>query len=185
MTKTKAVLLAAALLPATAAAATLGGYDYATQYSFSEFFTATDGKSFRVILDGNPFPNLPPDEVARRMLPVMQAAKPPPRLTFTYDVPAEKPRPDYRMVLVFDPANDLGADSVCQGVSRHKPGTAGRVYVYAVYCRNDQAMSQVTGWTSAAAPDDGNMNDLYRQLFSVLFDKAPGIMPRSDGPFRG
>lgn len=185
MTKTKAVLLAAALVPATAAAATLGGYDYATQYSYSEFFSATDGKTFRVILDGNPFPNLPADEVAGRMLPVMQAAKPPPQLTFTYDVPAEKPRPDYRMVLVFDPANDLGADPVCQGVSRHKPGTPGRVYVFAVYCRNDQAMSQVTGWTSAAAPDDRSMNDLYRQLFSILFDRSPGIMPRSDGPFRG
>lgn len=185
MSRTKAVLLAAALLPATAAAATLGGYDYATQYSYSEFFTATDGKPFRVILDGNAFPNLAVDDVARRMLPVMQAAKPPPRLTFTYEVPPEKPRPDYRMILVFDPANDLGADSVCQGVSRHRPGTPGRVYVFAVYCRNDQAMSQVTAWTSASAPDDGSMNDLYRQLFSILFDKSPGIMPRSDGPFRG
>jgi hypothetical protein len=185
MTRTKAALLAVALLPATAGAATLGGYDYATQYSFSEFFTATDGKPFRVVVDGNPFPSLPIEDVARRMLPVMQAAKPPPNLTFTYDVPVERPRPDYRMVLVFDPANDLGADPVCQGVSRHRPGTPGKVYVFAVYCRNDQAMSQVTGWTSAGAPDDGNMNDLYRQLFSVLFDRSPGIMPRSDAPFRG
>lgn len=186
MNKTKAALLVGALLPVCAAtAATLGGYDYATQYSYSEFFAATDGKPFRVVLDGNAFPSLPPDEVASRMLPVMQAAKPPPRLTFTYDAPAEKPRPDYRMVLVFDPANDLGADSVCQGASRHKPGTPGRVYVFAVYCRNDQAMSQVTGWTSASAPDDRSMSDLYRQLFSILFDKSPGIMPRSDGPFRG
>ncbi len=88
-------------------------------------------------------------------------------------------------MLVFDPANDLGADPVCQGVSRHRPGTPGRVYVFAVYCRNDQAMSQVTGWTAAGAPDDRNMNDLYRQLFAVLFDRSPGIMPRSDGPFRG
>lgn len=182
MHKRMAIALAALSIGTAASAATLGGYDYATQYSYSEFFTATDGKTFRVILDGNPFPGLPVDEVARRMLPVMQAAKPPPRLTFTYDVPAEKPRPDYRMVLVFDPANDLGADRVCEGVSRHKPGTPGKVYVFAVYCRNDQAMSQVTGWTSTGTPDDRNMDDLYRQLFSVLFDRSPGIMPRSDGP---
>ena len=40
----------------------------------------------------------------------MQAAKPRPALTFTYDSPVERPRPDYRLVLVFDPALDLGFD---------------------------------------------------------------------------
>jgi len=47
------------------------------------------------------------------------------------------------------------------------------VYVYAVYCRNDLALSEVTGWTNAAAPDDANMGDLMKDLFNVVFDRAP------------
>ena len=63
--------------------------------------------TFRVIVAGNPFPELSQDEMQRRLLPVMQANRPRPRLTFTYAVPAEQPRPDYRLVLVFDAANGL------------------------------------------------------------------------------
>ena len=80
-----------------------------------------------------PSPACRSDDVAQRLLPMMQAAKPRPDLTFTYDNPAEMPRPYYRLVLVFDPANDLGADAVCNGVTpRFKPGTPG---VFKRLCR--------------------------------------------------
>lgn len=180
--KAAAVLLTLAGMPA--AAATLGGVDYATQYDYREFFAATDGKSFRVVLLGNALPGLPADEVAAKMLPLMQAAKPPPRLTFTYDTPAEPPRPDYRLVLAFDPALNLSADNVCKGASRFRPGTPGRVYVFAVYCRNDMALSQVTGWTGATAPDEPAMLQLYKDLFMVVFSSAPGLRPGMDKSLR-
>ena len=99
---------------ASSTAAFVGGADYAPQYDFSEFYAATDGKTFRVIIAGNPFPQLSQQETQRRLLPVMQANRPRPRLTFTYDVPAELPRPDYRLVMVFDSANDLTAARVCR-----------------------------------------------------------------------
>lgn len=174
-------LLAAASLPPTAAfAATLGGIDYATQYDYREFFSAVDHKTFRADLRGNPFPGLAPDDVARRLLPVMQANKPIPPLTFTYDTPAEKPRPDYRVVLIFDPANDLGAAGVCAtGQVRHKPQTPGKVYLFGIYCRNDQALSQTTGWVAATSPEDPGMADLFKNMFAVLFDPSPAILPQS------
>ena len=53
----------------------------------------------------------------------MQAAKPRPNLTFTYADPPEPPHPYYRMVLVFDAANDLTAMSVCAG--EYPPQAAG------------------------------------------------------------
>jgi hypothetical protein len=166
-------LFAAAFLPLAARAATLGGSDYAIQYDYRDFYAASDNKPFRVELLGNPFPGLAMDDFARRLLPVMQANKPPPRLTFTYDPPAEKQHPDYRLMLVFDPANDLGADPVCTGAKRFKPGTPGRVQVFAVYCRNDQAMSQVTGWVNASLPEDPAVADLMKDLFNVVFERAP------------
>jgi hypothetical protein len=155
------------------AKATVGGADYAIQYDFSEFFAATDLKTFRVVVSGNPFPRMPLDEMHARILPVMQANRPRPRLTFTYQVPVEPPRPDYRMVLVFDPANDLGAQRVCDHDFRHKPPTPGRVYVFAVYCRNEQVMSQTTAWTEASVPEDRRLGQMFGELFLVLFTEFP------------
>src|SRR4030088_57421 len=119
--KIAAALFGLAALPVAASAAVIGGTYYATQYDFREFFAATDGRNFQVILAGNPFPGVDPNIVARDLLPIMQAAKPRPALPFTYDSPAERPRPDYRLVLIFDPALDLGSTAVCNGATRFRP----------------------------------------------------------------
>ena len=98
--KTKiAALLGLIALPLSASAAVIGGAYYAPQYDYSEFFAATDGRNFQVILVGNPFPGMDPNAVARNLLPIMQAAKPRPALTFTYEAAPERPHPWYRLVL--------------------------------------------------------------------------------------
>jgi hypothetical protein len=177
--------LALSMLPAAGFAATIGGTEYAPQYDYREFFAAADGKPFRVVLAGNPFPGMPVEQVARQLLAHMQANKPQPRLTFTYDQPPEQPRPDYRLVLMFDPANDMGAYSVCAGDKpRFKAGTPGRVYMQAVYCRNDLALSQTTVWTDASGPDDPRLGELFRELFQVVFSDAMGLRPQAGGSMR-
>ena len=110
----------------------------------------------------------------------MQANKPRPPLTFTYAVPAEMQHPNYRMVLVFNAANDLGAASVCAtGKTRVRPGTPGRLNVFAIYCRNDLALSELTGWTDASGPDDPRVGQLFKQVFAELFSEALGLRPQS------
>src|SRR5215471_3257792 len=106
--KMAAALTTAVGIPVVTHAAVLGSSYYAVQYDYREFYAISDNKPFRVELVGHPYPAMEMDEVARRLLPVMQANKPPPNLTFTYDKPAVQLRPDYRLLLVFDPANDLG-----------------------------------------------------------------------------
>jgi hypothetical protein len=180
-------LLAGTLLASACvtSAPTVGGYDYAPQYDFSEFFAVTDLRTFRVIISGNPFPNLSQVEMQQRLLPVMQANRPRPRLTFTYAVPAELPRPDYRLVMVFDAANDLTAARVCAGQIMHKPRgpqDIGRFSVFAVYCRNDLAMSQAVATTPATGPDDPRVGQLLAQLFQVIFTDAP-LLGRPGVPF--
>lgn len=183
--KKLAATLGLSMLPVAALAATIGGIQYAPQYDYREFFTAADGKPFRVVLVGNPFPSVAVEPAARQLLAQMQANKPQPRLTFTYDQPAELPRPDYRLVLMFDPANDMDAYSLCGGVKpRFKAGTPGRVYMQGVYCRNDIAMSQTTAWTDAAGPDDPRLGELFRELFTVVFSDAMGLRPQSGGSMR-
>ncbi len=183
--KKLAATLTLSISPLAALAATIGGIQYAPQYDYREFFNAADGKPFRVALIGNPFPGLPIEQVAGPLLAQMQANRPQPRLTFTYDQPAETPRPDYRLVLMADPANDMGAYSICAGVKpRFRPNTPGRVYLQAIYCRNDIAMSQTTVWTDATGPDDPRIGELFRQLFPVVFSDAFGLRPQSGGAIR-
>ena len=168
-----AVLFAAIALPALALAATIGGAYYAPQYDYRDLWAATDGKPFQVVLGGNPFPGIDPAVVARDLLPAMQRAKPRPALTFTYDRPSPAPSPDYRMVLVFDPANNLNADPVCAGEPmRFKPNKPGVFYVYAIYCRNDRMLSYTTTWTDASGPTDPRIERLFRELFPVLFKEG-------------
>jgi hypothetical protein len=165
-----AVLSGLIALPAIAIAATIGNDYYATQYDYREFFAATDGKPFQVVLAGNAFLGVDPETVARALLPAMQAAKPRPALTFTYAGPSPPPSPYYRLVLVFDPANDLNANPVCaESNVRFRPARPGIFYVYALYCRNELALSYATAWTAATGPTDPRIEQLFRELFMVIF----------------
>ena len=179
MKKFVTALLALAVLPTMAGAATLGGFYYAVQYDYREFFSIADGKTFQVILAGNPFPSMNPRDVAQQLLPQMQIAKPQPNLTFTYAEPVERPRPWYRLYLIADNANDLEAYGVCAtGDIRFRPNTPGRMYLYAIYCRNEIALSQTTAWTNATGPNDPAVQQLFRQLFAVVFNSSPALFPK-------
>jgi hypothetical protein len=181
-----ATLAALFALPAVAGAATIGGAYYAPQYDYRDFFAATDGKPFQVVLAGTPpFPGVDPATVARAILPMMQAAKPRPRLTFTYDPISPPPSPNYRLILVFDPALNLNADPVCAGTDmRFRPGTPGRFYVYAIYCRNDRVMSYTTAWTNATGPTDSRIEWLFRELFPVIFTEQQNRYAQLDQNWR-
>ena len=172
-----AALLGLVALPAVAAAAVIGGTYYATQYDYREFFAATDGRNFQVILSGNAFPGIDPNIVARDLLPIMQGAKPRPALTFTYEPPPELPHPYYRLVLTFNPTLDLGSYAVCAGTTRIRQGQPGVFYVYGVYCRNDLALSETTAWTPATGPTDPRIGQLFRELFQVLFTDSQAYRP--------
>lgn len=180
------ILLALIAAPAAGLAAVIGGTYYAPQYDYREFFAAADGRNFQVVLYGNAaLPGFDPATVARDLLPLMQAGKPRPALTFTYADPPERPRPYYRLVLTFDPANDYGSNSVCAGVPpRFKPGRPGIFYVFAVYCRNDQVLSETTAYTAATGPTDPRVGELFRELFQVVWSDSPALRPQQGGTDR-
>ena len=88
-------------------------------------------------------------------------------------------------VLVFDPALNLNSDPVCAGEpARFRPGTPGRFYVYAIYCRNDRTMSQTTAWTDATGPTDPRIESLFRQLFPVVFSEQQSRWAFNDPSLR-
>lgn len=167
------LLLGTFILSGCVSGGTISNTYYDTAYDYAEFVAVTDGRNFQVVMAGAPFPNLPADQVQDVLLPVMQAAKPRPNLTFTYDKPPTPPRPYYRLVLVFDAANDLTALRVCAGQIRHKPPNPARPFdVFAVYCRDDRPLSFATAWTDASRPDDPRVQALLAQLFLTLFSDS-------------
>ncbi len=82
---------------------------------------------------------------------------------------------------MFDPARDLGSREVCNGISRFEPGRPGRFYAYAVYCRNDVAMSETTAWTSVRSSNDPRIEGLFRELFMVVWPDSHAMRPRVGG----
>ena len=166
-----------ALVPAVSSAGTIGGVQYASQYDYREFFNISDHHDFHVGLAGNPFAGSDMGMVARDLLPAMQANKPRPALTFTYDPAVERDQPDYRLMLVFDAANDLDSKEVCNGVTRFKAGQPNTVRIYAVYCRNDKALSETTAWTPASGSNDPRVGQLFKELFQVVFNDSQSLRP--------
>jgi hypothetical protein len=152
--------------------------DYAVQYDYSEFRAATDGKDFPVLLAGDPFPDLALEEANRRLLAAMQANRPPARLIFTLGR-----RSTYRLVLVFDPANDMNAAKACRDDMRVGPHVAGKLVLFAVYCRGGLPMSQAIGRTTAAGPEDPAVGRLFRDVFLTVFTDAD--INRSDHGYPG
>jgi len=175
------LLAAASLLAGCASDGVVSGTDYAPEYDFGEFYAATNGKTFRAVVAGNPFPALAKDEFERRLLPILQANRPPSQLTFTYEAPVEPPHPDYRVVLVFDAANDLTAASVCANQIRLRSKPSGLFDLFAVYCRNDLALAQTTSKTQATGPDDPRVAQVLKQVFLELFN--PFVRQRRPPPF--
>jgi hypothetical protein len=169
--------IAVALMPAMASAGVIGGVNLWPEYDYGEFFSIADHHDFKVVLAGNPFPATEMAAVARDLLPAMQAAKPRPALTFAYDVAVEKDQPDYRLVMVFDAADDLASVEVCRGESRFKPGRPGLFKAYVVYCRNDQVMTETTAWTPASNAADPRVERLFRELFMAVFPDSHALKP--------
>ena len=65
--------------------------------------------------------------------------------------------------------------------SRVKQGRPGIFNLYAVYCRNDQVMSETTAWTPASGPADPRIDGLFRELFQVVFSDSPALKPNLGG----
>ncbi len=131
--------LLAAALPGRAQ--TVGGFDYAPEYDFSEFWAATDGRFFRVIVAGNPFPATALDQVKQQLLPVMQAEQAAARAHLHLPAAAGGATARLPSRAGVRPGQRSHGCPCLRGAdfpeARPAPRIAGRVYVFGIYCRND------------------------------------------------
>ena len=80
-----------------------------------------------------------------------------------------KDQPDYRLVLVFDPANDLGSKEVCNGVSRFKPGQPGLFRPMPSTAATTWRCRRPRPGRRPASANDPQVAELFRELFMVVW----------------
>ncbi len=169
------IILAGVLLAALAACGDqvvrLRGQTMSGSYNAGEFGYAAGGRDLRVVVVGNPFGG---DQAAfeRAVTDAMQGRSPSQKTNFATS-PGPSARKEYRVVMVFNPPNNLVGDKVCQGDPPSLPTAAGEgtaVALVAVFCRSDQGLTQVRGDIDAAAgPDDPIFAELVGQSTQALF----------------
>jgi hypothetical protein len=152
---------------------TVSSEDYAPPYDYNQFRLAADGRDFPVRIDGQPFANPGSQETSQRLLVLMQANKPRPRLRFTLDDATS----GHRLVLVFNPSNTGSAANVCKGNVTFGRPMAGRMNVFAVYCRGELPLSQAIGRAAVSGPDDPTVGQLFSYLFQTVFTDEPVVQP--------
>lgn len=156
-------------------------------YDYSEFFANADGKEFPVQVRGNPFANqsIGPGQESfeRALITVMQAHKPPPRLTFVNATTREPLRPNYRFALLFNPSTAGPVHRTCSslGTAEMVPTVAGRVVLEMAFCRNDQTMSSLKARFDAASVNDPQFGRAFDQVFSALLPRRNPM--RGEDPF--
>jgi hypothetical protein len=149
--------------------------DYATEYDYRAIRAFTDGRTFPVETVGSAFAGLAPGDLQRRLLPVLRDATPRAWPTFA-PAGVDGSEGPYRLVLVFSPANDLRAASVCKGDTRFggiADASDDKLVVFAVTCRAGVPVSQAVGRTTARTPEDPAVARLFRQLLATVFSDAP------------
>jgi hypothetical protein len=158
--------------------ATITEEEIAIQYSYPEAVAASQNQDFKLVLRGNPFGTEPArldaavTALVTRNLPL--------RATRVTTSPANGDRrPDYRIVLLFNPAGTVPNWRLCDRLD-DQAATApqGRtVTVAAAYCRNDVALTSARASTQADGLDDPALNALFNQLLAVLFPRFDPIRP--------
>jgi len=186
----KPILLALPLalaLAAAAQAATITEEEVAIQYNYGEMFANVANQEFKLVLRGNPF-GADPAQFERGIVAQVQKNMPVPT-TVTPRPAITDRRPDYRLVLLFNPAGGVPNWRLCDNLDNQPstlPTAPGHVEVAAAYCRNEVALTSARARTDARGPDDPAINSLFSQLLPVLFPRVDPIRPqqRPNRPFR-
>jgi hypothetical protein len=149
--------------------------DYATEYDYRAFRAFANGRAFPVETEGSAFAGLARDDLERRLIPVLQEAAPRAWPAFA-PASGDGSQGPYRLVLVFSPASDLRAASVCKGKGRFDANSGAsddKLVVFAVACRDGVPVSQAVGRTMALKPEEPAVAQLFRQLLATVFSEAP------------
>jgi hypothetical protein len=152
-------------------------------YSYLDFRAAAAGRDFLVEVRGIPFAGISQEDFNQRLMTVLQSTQLPglgARFTTERDRPGMVP--NFRLVLVFNPARNLAHETQCRALDTVRPEAPvpGKVRVSAAYCRSTDLQSKAVAQTSAAGIDDPAFQQMFAELFPVMFPPRNPFIP---GPF--
>lgn len=117
---------------------------------------------------GNPF-QAPKHEIDQTVTASMAKSHFGPDLPFVTSVPAENTSP-YRVVMLFNPAPNARADSICENSAQPTAAQPGEVSVMAAFCSSDDRVTSTVGSVSGVtSPKDPAFQNLVRQVTIALF----------------
>ena len=150
-------------------------------YSYLEFRAAAAGRDFLVEVRGVPFAGIGQEQFEQRLMAILgsaQLAGLGARFTTERDRPGMVPQ--YRLVLVFNPARNLAHETQCRALGTVQPGpiVPDQVRVSVAFCRGTDLMSKAVARTSAGGVDDPAFHQMFVDLFPVMFPPRNPFIPR-------
>lgn len=175
---TAACLCLAAAGCATGSIITSDGAE--SPYSYLEFRAAASGRDFLVEVRGMPFAGVDQEQFDQRLMAIMRSAQPPglgTRFTTRRDMPGMVPQ--YRLVLVFNPARNLAHETQCRALETVQPGpiVPGQVRVSVAFCRGTDLMSKAVARTPATGVDDPAFLRMFEDVLPVMFPRRNPFIP--------
>ncbi|HVI50433.1 MAG TPA: hypothetical protein VM661_04415 [Candidatus Sulfotelmatobacter sp.] len=89
--------------------------------------------------------------------------------------PNDTAKSNYRVVFLFNPANVMGGQNLCDGRADQQPAPAGEVRAVAAFCVAGRAVTEITGRTQVVGPNDERFLQLMAIMKNELFreDERP------------
>lgn len=136
----------------------------------STFTYAAAPGEMRTVIVGNPF-EIPQADLDRIVTSAMDGNHYGPPTTFTTQ-PGEAARPSYRIVMMFDPPEDMSREQICAPASQLKPQPGGeRLGLLSGFCARNDLMSWVAASISRpSSADDPTFRDM---IVTGMFNLIP------------
>ncbi|HEY0833280.1 MAG TPA: hypothetical protein VGE72_05160 [Azospirillum sp.] len=137
-------------------------------YTAAEVAYAASDRDLRVVIHGNPLGGSP-QAFARTVTDAMQNKIIGVRTNFT-TTPNASARPDYAVVLAFNPAETMLNSALCRGGGIPTKPVGGTLIVQSAFCRAGGALTSATGWLDEPRGlDDPALRELIAGLTFSLF----------------
>lgn len=141
-------------------------------YNFGELTYAAADRDLRVVVQGNPFA-ADPAELARTVTTTMGKRVHGIRTNPTTE-PDSSARPDYRVVIVFEPVQPTLNAKLCAMGPIPTRALGETLTVQAAFCREGRVLTSATGWLpEPQGPNDPRLRHLVGDITSALFP-TPG-----------
>ncbi|HYG85792.1 MAG TPA: hypothetical protein VD978_06005 [Azospirillum sp.] len=145
----------------------------APAYTLQEVSYAASGRDLSVVVHGNPFGG-DPQAFGRTLTDIMQNRILGVQTNFT-TTPGPSARPDYRVVLAFNLAQNELNSALCARPTLPTRPPGGPIIVQGAFCRGGGALTSATGWLDEPqSPQDTAFRNLIADMTYSLFPTRSG-----------